>query len=327
MSQNQAMNAQYFRKQAKYWFIFAVVALVAFLVLWLTSGSSKEANQEKQAEEQTVTALPTRITQLVDLQKEVRPIDFSTIVRDLRSYPMEFKDKFYYENIHNRFAVELMDVVENEVIANYLDSRSDRSDFTYFRYLDSDKKPHYVLTYGKFQTEQEAQQSIGTTNFGLPESIKPKVVKVSEFLKIIDNYMRAEGVADLAVTQPRRIMLQATGKEIPVQAATRADADLVRRSQVQQERIRKEAQEAAKRRQEAQEAARLNSQAFENKPAESAPQGERSTPLTQNHAPQATPDKAPTAQPAPAAQPTAPTAQPTTAAEKVEPKADNAGAQ
>lgn len=321
MSQSQAMNAPYFLKQARYWFVFAVVIFIAWLLLWIFSGSSDKATQKKQAEEQAATTLPNRINgQLVDLKKEVRPIDFSTIVRDMRSYPLEFKDKFYYENISNRVTIELMDVVENEVIVNYLNNRQDRDQFTYFRYLDSNKKPHYVLTYGKFQTQQEAEQNISTMNFGLPESVKPKTAKISDYLKIIDNYMRAEGIADLAVTQPRRIMLQATGKEIPVQAATRADADLVRRSQAQQERIRKQAEQDAKARQEAQQARMNAASANVNTGASIAPTaqveqptGERSTPLTQNTPVEQTPETP---------RIIAPTAQPTANAERAEPKAE-----
>lgn len=332
MSQSLAMSAQYFRRQAKYWFLAAIIIAIVWLVVWLTSAAPSLTNKAGE-EEQVAAALPTRIDHFVDLAKEVRPIDFSTIVRDMRSYPAEFKDKLYYENMGNRYTIELMDVLENEVIVDYLEGVTDRQQYAYFRYLDKEKRPHYVLTYGKFQTAEEAQQNITTNNFGLPQSLKPKAVKAADYLKIIDNYMRAEGIADLATNQPRRIILNATNKEIPVQAATRADEDLVRRSYESQAKVRSQLarqQEYAKHN----EFGGYASQPAEKQmtaPTHSAPTpapSEQSTPLTEAPAmaPTAKPTSAPVQDntpkptnfaPTPKPDAMAPTAKPTAEAQSV----------
>ena len=320
MSQNQAMSSKYFRRQSKFWLIGAGVTAVAWLLVWLTSSAPAIIKKDKPKEEETqAVALPTRIENFVDLAKEVKPIDFATLVRDMRTYPAEFKDKTYFENIANKYTVEVMDVLENEVIVDYLDGRSDRKQYAYFRYLDANKKPRYVLTYGQFATADEAKAAITTANLGLPESVTPTAVLAKDYLTKIDNYMRADSIADMSSNQPRRINLQATKSEIPVKAATRADQDLVQRS-VESAQAREQARLEEERRRARMETARaqLNQQ-------QSAVNEERSyTPLTENPAPQQ-PEPAPApAQEAPKPPTVAPAAKPEPKAEP-KPVAQGAG--
>lgn len=232
MSQSSAMSEKYYRRQAMYWLIAAAVVAVLWLIVWLTS-AAPAIIKGKQAEEvqSSDLALPSTISDLNELKKEVQPMDNSVLVRDLRSYPPEFKDKIYFNGINGSYAIQLMDVAENEVIVDYLNGRSDRDQFAYFRYTDGNDKQRYVLTYGKFASSAEAEASLAQVNFGLPTSITPKATKVSEFLSIIDGYELGQDVVDLASSQPRRVRLQATRTEIPIRAATKADEELARASQ------------------------------------------------------------------------------------------------
>lgn len=233
MPQKPEMNEKYFRHQAMMWLIVAAITAVIWLLIWLTSAAPKIINkpQDKQITSKDI-ALPIRIENFVDLEKEVKPIDFSALVRDLRNYPDEFKDKTYFEAIAKRYTIEVMDIAENDVIVDYLNGQDERKNFAYFRYLDKTyKKPRYILTYGKFQTAQEAQSAIANIDFGLPKTVAVKVVAVSSYLGVIDNYMRAQNITDLATKQPRHVRLQKTQAEIPVQAATEQDEDIARRSQ------------------------------------------------------------------------------------------------
>lgn len=262
MSQNQAMSSQYFRRQSKLWLIGAGVIAAAWLLVWLTSTAPTIIKKPAQADEVVQAALPKRIDHLRDLEKEVKPIDFSTLIRDMRTYPAEFRDKIFFENVANKYTVQLMDVAENQVIVDYLDSQENRDKYAYFRYLDANKKPHYILTFGQFASMDEANAALKTQDFGLPSSLAPKAVKAGDYLTIIDNYMRADSISDMASTQPRRINLQATRSEIPVQAATRADQDLARRSIEQAQARAQEAQANERRRQERELArAQLNNEA------------------------------------------------------------------
>lgn len=232
MSHDSAMSEKYYRRQAMYWLMAAAVVAALWLIIWLTS-AAPSIIKAKQADEvqSSDLALPATISDLNELKNEVKPMDNSVLVRDLRSYPPEFKDKIYFNGISGSYAIQLMDVAENEVIVDYLNGRSDRDQFAYFRYTDGNDKQRYVLTYGKFASSAEAEASLAQVNFGLPSSITPKIAKVSEFLSIIDSYELGQDVVDLASSQPRRVRLQATRTEIPVRPATKADEELARASQ------------------------------------------------------------------------------------------------
>ena len=232
MSHDSAMSEKYYRRQAMYWLMAAAVVAALWLIIWLTS-AAPSIIKAKQADEvqSSDLALPATISDLNELKNEVKPMDNSVLVRDLRSYPPEFKDKIYFNGISGSYAIQLMDVAENEVIVDYLNGRSDRDQFAYFRYTDGNDKQRYVLTYGKFASSAEAEASLAQVNFGLPSSITPKTAKVSEFLSIIDSYELGQDVVDLASSQPRRVRLQATRTEIPVRPATKADEELARASQ------------------------------------------------------------------------------------------------
>lgn len=292
MSHDSAMSEKYYRRQAMYWLMAAAVVAALWLIIWLTS-AAPSIIKAKQADEvqSSDLALPATISDLNELKNEVKPMDNSVLVRDLRSYPPEFKDKIYFNGISGSYAIQLMDVTENEVIVDYLNGRSDRDQFAYFRYTDGNDKQRYVLTYGKFASSAEAEASLAQVNFGLPSSITPKIAKVSEFLSIIDSYELGQDVVDLASSQPRRVRLQATRTEIPVRPATKADEELARASQERavQTQISEQVQPVA--------------------PAETAPADHSRQPAQPSQAAPSDLPMAPTARPEPAAE--APKAEPT----------------
>lgn len=231
MSKIPMVNEKYFRRQALYWLIAAAIMAGLWLIVWLTS--SVPAMINKQNANQTssyVVTLPTAITALNELDHVVKPMDNSALVRDLRNYPPEFKDKVYFDGISGRYTIELMDVTENEVIVDYLNSREDRNNFAYFRYTDANDNKRYVLTYGKFTSPADAESALQTVNFRLPKSVTKKTTKISELVAVMDNYELGQDVVDLASSQPRRVRLQATHTEIPAKAATPADEELARLS-------------------------------------------------------------------------------------------------
>lgn len=292
MSHDLAMSEKYYRRQAMYWLMAAAVVAALWLIIWLTS-AAPSIIKAKQADEvqSSDLALPATISDLNELKNEVKPMDNSVLVRDLRSYPPEFKDKIYFNGISGSYAIQLMDVAENEVIVDYLNGRSDRDQFAYFRYTDGNDKQRYVLTYGKFASSAEAEAGLAQVNFGLPSSVAPKTAKVSEFLSIIDSYELGQNVVDLASSQPRRVRLQATRTEIPVRAATKADEELARASQERavQTQISEQVQPVA--------------------PAETAPVDHPRQPAQPSQAAPSDLPMAPTARPEPAAE--APKAEPT----------------
>ncbi|MFB6348878.1 hypothetical protein ACFBZI_05485 [Moraxella sp. ZJ142] len=242
MSQTTAIGEKYFRRQAFYWLVAAAVAAVLWLLIWLTSAAPAIIHKNHDDEiKSSDLALPATITELHELKKEVQLLDNSVLVRDFRSYPAEFKDKTYFNGLGGRYVLQLMDVAENEVIVDYLNGRSDRDQFAYFRYTDANDRQRYVLTYGKFATAAEADAGLKTVDFALPSTIKPKTTKASNLVATIDSYELNQDVVDLASTQPRRVRLQATRTEIPVKAATAKDEELARLSRERAEQAQRQA--------------------------------------------------------------------------------------
>lgn len=220
MSDSVSSVNQRFRRQALLWFLTAAVMAALWLFLWLFV-SAPTAAKERQKTQATAEdfALPTTIEQLNELNKEVQPIDFATVVRDLRNYPAEFKDKKFFEQNAKRWTVQVMDVAQNEIITEYLKGRSDRENFAYFRYHNSNNELRYILTYGVMGSMQEALGAIRTLDFGLPKSVEPMPEEMKRYIDLIDNYERTEP-AVAATVQPA-VRLEKARRETPAVPATK----------------------------------------------------------------------------------------------------------
>lgn len=219
MTQSMAMIHKKSKKQALIWLVMAGIMLILWFFMSLFDGTPVTAKERKKT--QVVAedfALPLTIDHLNELAREVSPIDFTTVVQDLRNYPAEFKDKKFFENNKKRWTVQVMDVAQNEIITEYLKRRNDREKFAYFRYYNTNNEQRYILTYGIMGSTQEALGTIKTIDFELPKSIMPMPEQMSRYVSMIDNYERPEMLVNVSKEAPRLVKLQPTEKEIPAQA-------------------------------------------------------------------------------------------------------------
>lgn len=204
------------KKRTLTWLVLAGMAGVAWLVVWLTSTTPKSMQTTKSAD---ITSqdlpLPKSIDVFREFAKEVPLVDLkTTVVRDMRNYPVEFKDRKFFEKHKNRWTVQVMDVAQNDIITGYLKGRNDRDKFTYFRY-NGNNGVRYILTYGVMGSQQEAIGAVKTVDFGLPASVVPVPEKLGSYLGSIDKYERTEEIVDSSPNAPRKVKLQATRTEIP----------------------------------------------------------------------------------------------------------------
>lgn len=220
MSQSVAMVNAKFKKRSITWLITAVVMLIVWAVVWLFASTPKTAQQTKTQEVSGQDlALPKSIETFEQFSKEVPPVDFSAVVRDLRNYPSEFKDKRFFQKNSKRWTVQVMDVAQNDIITSYLGGRKDdREKFQYLRYRSSDGEVRYVLTYGVMGSTQEALGAIKTVDFNLPKNVRPMPEQMQRYLDMIDNYEHHEEIIDSAPNAPRMVKLQKTRTEIPAAA-------------------------------------------------------------------------------------------------------------
>lgn len=219
MTRSVAMINKKSRRQAVMWLVMAGLMLILWFLMSLSHGTPKTTKEREKTQAVAEDfALPVTIDNLNELSREVPPIDFATVVRDLRNYPAEFKGKKFFEDNKKRWTVQVMDVAQNEIITEYLKGRSDREKFAYFRYHNANNEQRYILTYGIMGSTQEALGTIRVMDFGLPKSVTPMPEEVGRYVSMVDNYERPETLVDFSKEAPRSVRLQPTKKEIPAEA-------------------------------------------------------------------------------------------------------------
>ena len=211
-----------YRRYALIWLLMSLLLGVVTALVWMFA---KTPAAHAQIENEPITAnaiaptdivRPTKIESLHELDADVQPIDFSAMVRDLRDYPDEFKDKSFLIANKGKWTVQVMNVAENDVIVDYLLGREDRNKFAYFRYRDDNDQLRYMLTYGIMSSAQEANGAAKLTDFGLPSNVRVIPEEFNRYVNIIDSYELAAPVIDLDAKRNRKVNLQPTRREVPV---------------------------------------------------------------------------------------------------------------
>ena len=218
--------SQSYRRQALIWLVATLLLGVTTALVWMfsqTPAMGAKIENAPIASPQVLSAeleQPLKIESLHELDTDVQPISFDETVRDLRSYPNEFKDKRYLLANKGKWTVQVMNVAENEVIVSYLEGREDRSKFTYFRYLDENKQVRYMLIYGVMSSPQEAVGAAKLIDFKLPTNVRVLPEEINRYVGIIDNYERPDPVKDLSTKRTRSVNLRPTKREVPVRQNT-----------------------------------------------------------------------------------------------------------
>lgn len=224
-----AANKNY-RRQALIWLLMTLIFGVVLALVWMFSKTPVASEKIKNAPV-TATATapvdmvqPIKIDALHELDGDVQPIDFDAMVRDLRQYPKEFKDKRFLIANKGKWTVQVMNVAENDVILDYLSGREDRDKFAYFRYRDENDQPRFMLTYGIMSSPQEAMGASQLIDFGLPANVRVLPEEFNRYVSIIENYELADPVVDLGANSNRKVKLQPTRQEVPVRKSQPASA-------------------------------------------------------------------------------------------------------
>ena len=218
--------SQSYRRQALIWLVATLLLGVTTALVWMfsqTPAMGAKIENAPIAAPQVLSAeleQPLKIESLHELDTDVQPISFDETVRDLRSYPNEFKDKRYLLANKGKWTVQVMNVAENEVIVSYLEGREDRSKFTYFRYLDENKQVRYMLIYGVMSSPQEAVGAAKLIDFKLPANVRVLPEEINRYVSIIDNYERPDPVKDLSTKRTRAVNLRPTKREVPLRQKT-----------------------------------------------------------------------------------------------------------
>ncbi|MBS9780718.1 MAG: hypothetical protein KGV51_08860, partial [Moraxellaceae bacterium] len=121
-SSEQLQLSATIKRQALIWLAVSLILSGLLLVLWLygnsiaTESVSSITASEKSAASLKAVHISERIDKLDDLNDDVAPIEFKTVVRDMRDYPDEFKDKIYINNNKGKWTLQVMSVSEHDII-------------------------------------------------------------------------------------------------------------------------------------------------------------------------------------------------------------------
>lgn len=219
-------SRQSYRRQALVWLLMTLLLGVATALIWMfnqtPSMDAKIENAPISAPQALTIELeqPLAIAALHELDSDVQPISFDATIRDLRTYPDEFKDKRYLLANKGKWTVQVMNVAENDVIVSYLEGREDREKFAYFRYRNEENQLRYMLTYGLMSSPQEAAGASKLIDFNLPANVRVLPEEINRYVSIIDVYERSEPIKDLSNKRARSVNLRPTKREVPPRRQT-----------------------------------------------------------------------------------------------------------
>ncbi len=217
------------RRLASVWLLASLIVTLLAFTLWIFSASASAIeNEEEKTEDEQIevensllneVSLTGQITNLDELTSSVAPISFDDIIIDMRDYPAEFKDKKYLMARQGKWTIQVMNVSDHNIIKDYLQTREDRSDFAYFRYIDDFKKTRYLLVYGVMGTEEKINSLLDKVDFALPKGVSVKPIKFSDYLNKVENYERADSIVAITSKQPREVKLKPTNRELAARTA------------------------------------------------------------------------------------------------------------
>ena len=204
------------------WLILAAIAGGLTVMVWIASAVKPAKSAVKAASNANQNQDPTALLLVKppeELHTEVRPIKFDAVIRDMRNYPKEFKDSRFIKANNGKWTVQVMNVVEHEVVTDYLNSRDDRDKFNYFRIVDAHNQKRFVVTYGVFGSVQEAVGAAKVVNFNLPKEVKAFPEEFKMYAPQMDEYEVAPPLRDVGKTAAREVKLNATPKLLPAPKA------------------------------------------------------------------------------------------------------------
>lgn len=207
--------------QVTVWLLFAGIAGGLTFMVWVASAVKPTSKNNQNTEVSTVVDPNILLINHNpdEMHKLVQPITFDAIVRDKRNYPKEFKDSRFLKANAGKWTVQVMNVVQHEVITDYLNGRPDRDKFNYFRIVDTNNQKRFVLTYGTFGSPQEAIGTSKMAKFNLPNNVQAFPEELNLYASQIDEYEITPPLEDIGRKAPKSVNLRETKKEIPAPKA------------------------------------------------------------------------------------------------------------
>jgi len=186
-----ALQKAKFPIQQYVWLVFGGACLFGALVFWAVTDTKELIEVDKQPETEVELQIqPEKVAamnHLGALYDEVKPLDMTTRVVVTAQHEAEFRGTKFITEHKNDVAVEIFRSSNEEIVKSFLRKQSDRKPFIYLRLSGEDHPEQYVLLYGVYRSNSEANQAIADMKMNLPASVKPVVVAIDQYQPLVND--------------------------------------------------------------------------------------------------------------------------------------------
>ncbi|MCF9045619.1 hypothetical protein [Acinetobacter nectaris] len=181
MSQQQKQQSQFLP-----WVSLIVGIGCLFAAVFLSLTTKALPNTEKDIEQEDVhpqfqAERVSAMTNLGVLDDDVKPLQQTTRAISSGTHEAEFRGTKFIQRNPYGFTLEILTVGKEEVIRDFLKQRADRDKFIYFRLSNENQPDQYVLDYGLYPNEPQADRGLQNLNLRLPKSLHPVVKPLSSY--------------------------------------------------------------------------------------------------------------------------------------------------
>lgn len=179
------------RIQHYVWLVFGLGCLFFALIFWAITESDALIELDKKAETEVELQIqPEKVATMAHLgalNQEVRPLDMTSRIIVTAQHESEFRGTKFVAEMKKNYSIELFRVVEEDVLKNFLKKQLDRKPFTYLRLAGENHPEQYVLLYGQYRSQDEAQRALASLALTLPASIQPSVQAIERYQPLVND--------------------------------------------------------------------------------------------------------------------------------------------
>ena len=172
------------------WLIGGLLCLLAALIFWAITDTKDLVTVTNPIGETQVQIQPEKVAasaHLGSLMDEVRPLEMTTRVVTAGNHAAEFRGTKFFQENKKAWTVELFKVTDEDIIRSFLQKQLDRKNFIYFRLSGENQTEQYVLVYGVFKNDDQAQAQLKQLNFKFPNTIHPQAIQFEKYASVVND--------------------------------------------------------------------------------------------------------------------------------------------
>ena len=172
------------------WLIGGLLCLLVALIFWAITDTKDLVTVTNPIGETQVQIQPEKVAasaHLGSLMDEVRPLEMTTRVVTAGNHAAEFRGTKFFQENKKAWTVELFKVTDEDIIRSFLQKQLDRKNFIYFRLSGENQTEQYVLVYGVFKNDDQAQAQLKQLNFKFPNTIHPQAIQFEKYASLVND--------------------------------------------------------------------------------------------------------------------------------------------